>query len=551
MATLVQFLAAGVNGAESGSATFLLRGTASSAEAVLYNDFERTAQPGTNVITLDANGAAEVYCSAYVDVTIRNSAGTTLRTVTVGNGSDNVEVRSDSFKGTDYDGNPANTAGEPLTLTAALDKWSDSAGTTDFQVLIDGVATNLSSAFGALGTLTFINVKDPTYGATGDGVTDDTTAITAALAAAGGAIVFFPPGNYLVSAPITLSDANFHLMGSGPNVSQIGASHSGSHIFQCTDTTAGSYKTFSGLGFLGSTTRSLLLNLAPNVRVSNCTFVRRISRSNSAGSVSLIVENCRFALSGTEPAVLNNSAVGQSSICIRDCVFDIEAGYTGAIISGPDTHVSGCLFDASLVTSGIYWHIKPSNNSNQVVTGTIVGNEFRDGGSSGFVFDLRVMEAGSSFYEDDNVCTGFTAPAALTEAGHIYNYSNGGSYDDTSILHLGSRLGKQLRFTNSSSSSLSGVQCFLVADTIVIDHTNASNLSVGTAPGEKPIGLNWNCIVLNNSGGARDISINGTGQTPTLSAVPDGGRALASLFTYLETTDTVCTGVVGAASAVV
>ncbi len=48
-----------------------------------------------------------------------------------------------------------------------------------------------------------INVKD--YGATGDGVTDDTAAIQAAITAApAGTTVFFPAGVYLVSSPVRL-----------------------------------------------------------------------------------------------------------------------------------------------------------------------------------------------------------------------------------------------------------------------------------------------------------------------------------------------------------
>src|ERR1700723_491940 len=44
------------------------------------------------------------------------------------------------------------------------------------------------------------------YGATGDGVTDDTAAIQAATnaaASAKGSTVFFAPGNYLITSPIT------------------------------------------------------------------------------------------------------------------------------------------------------------------------------------------------------------------------------------------------------------------------------------------------------------------------------------------------------------
>lgn len=50
-----------------------------------------------------------------------------------------------------------------------------------------------------------INVKNPPYGAAGDGVTDDTVAINAAYQAAhdaGGGLVFFPPGTYKTTATI-------------------------------------------------------------------------------------------------------------------------------------------------------------------------------------------------------------------------------------------------------------------------------------------------------------------------------------------------------------
>ena len=62
--------------------------------------------------------------------------------------------------------------------------------------------------------LPIINVKD--YGAKGDGVSDDTDEIQAAIDAAdklGGAIVFVPTGHYLVSSTLTLG-SNIQFLGS-------------------------------------------------------------------------------------------------------------------------------------------------------------------------------------------------------------------------------------------------------------------------------------------------------------------------------------------------
>lgn len=68
----------------------------------------------------------------------------------------------------------------------------------------------------------YFNVKD--YGALGNGVADDTTAINAALAAcvaAGGGRVYFPKGRYLVSSTIAITTSNVYLVGDGMYLSTI------------------------------------------------------------------------------------------------------------------------------------------------------------------------------------------------------------------------------------------------------------------------------------------------------------------------------------------
>ena len=54
-------------------------------------------------------------------------------------------------------------------------------------------------------TLGIVSVKDPQYGAVGDGVTDDTAAIQAADTACAGGLLYFPPGTYAVTSKLTQS----------------------------------------------------------------------------------------------------------------------------------------------------------------------------------------------------------------------------------------------------------------------------------------------------------------------------------------------------------
>jgi hypothetical protein len=70
------------------------------------------------------------------------------------------------------------------------------------------------------------NVKDPRFGARGDGVTDDTAAINAALQACNqtnGGMVYFPPGTYIVSgASSQFALAEFtYFVGAGRNAARV------------------------------------------------------------------------------------------------------------------------------------------------------------------------------------------------------------------------------------------------------------------------------------------------------------------------------------------
>ena len=77
---------------------------------------------------------------------------------------------------------------------------------TDVSAASADLETRLSQL--ALQSAPVFNVKHPTYGATGNGATDDTTAIQAAITAAenaGGGTVFLPDGTYLVTSTLVIA----------------------------------------------------------------------------------------------------------------------------------------------------------------------------------------------------------------------------------------------------------------------------------------------------------------------------------------------------------
>ncbi|WP_296617008.1 glycosyl hydrolase family 28-related protein [Sphingomonas sp.] len=71
-----------------------------------------------------------------------------------------------------------------------------------------------------------------TYGAVGNGVTDDTTAIRNAITAAGatGGIVSFPAGTYKISGTLTISSANVMLIGEGVDATKIVSTNTAADI---------------------------------------------------------------------------------------------------------------------------------------------------------------------------------------------------------------------------------------------------------------------------------------------------------------------------------
>ena len=106
--------------------------------------------------------------------------------------------------------------------------FRDNSGVMEFKNT-GGAWQNFSAIPGGSSTLKSVL----NYGATGDGTTDDTTAIQAAISAcSAGDVLYFPSGNYYISGELDIT-VNLTIMGDGP-ASQIYQSSTSLNLFHCT-----------------------------------------------------------------------------------------------------------------------------------------------------------------------------------------------------------------------------------------------------------------------------------------------------------------------------
>lgn len=373
---LVDALAAGVRGAENGHAELYLRG--SSTRATWYASFEGDGANSTGAnIQLDSFGGATVYVASLCDVIIKNSLGTTVRELVAGARDDTVEVVSPSFTGTHYTTGQV-AANQPTTLASVLDSWLTSAGATDWNVLQGGSSITLQQA--VAGNV-YVNVKVAPFSAVGDGVTDDTASINAAILAAealGGATVFFPPGTYLVSAAVEVKE-NVGLLGSGAAQTFIQRSTSSFTLLNFENVASAEYNV-SHLtledNVTGTNQPILTLPVACDMFVDHCV----ITDVNGDGTNSLVLSASpglstfrwtRIVLRGTGGSIGTGSEVRMLNCDVTWAGTDAFAlsGLTGAI------QVIGCVFDvavdaADVPLTGLLNASQPS---------IIVGNIFKTG----------------------------------------------------------------------------------------------------------------------------------------------------------------------------
>jgi hypothetical protein len=282
----------------------------------------------------------------------------------------------------------------------------DSDASFDFtagQLKVDGA--NVGAGGGLTG---WYDVTEAPYLATGDGTTDDTAAIQEAMdacAAAGGGVVYFPPGTYLCSATINI-DSDVTMQGVGEPSLLTQADNSQCRFIENEGSTEGSITnaTIRDLAIDGNQANQALnagsaIRLrGDDIRILNCN-VRNGSIHNIqfGTSSNVLVEGCIC------------SGPGQSNYAYEDVTTVIHRGNSGETSDVSDTKFGTC------------------------TNVTCVGNVCMNGGTGGYYCDTStdVIIAGNvSVNQSNGVRLLETDRVAITG-----NTINGSTEDGIALLN--------------------------------------------------------------------------------------------------------------------
>lgn len=118
------------------------------------------------------------------------------------------------------------TKGKRLTYAEADANWEHCLESSNQSFIQSGSGAGAARSVQTELREIFFNVKSGPFGATGDGSTDDTTAIANAISAAtanGGGVVYLPKGTYKITSALSVTD-KITLMGAGSTTSVISTS---------------------------------------------------------------------------------------------------------------------------------------------------------------------------------------------------------------------------------------------------------------------------------------------------------------------------------------
>jgi hypothetical protein len=508
VASLVAPLVSGISTAASGSAEFYRAGT--STAATVYSDSEGETQVTSHA--LDARGGVVRYVEERVDVVVRDLDGASVLTFTWG--TDAREARVENLGWTGPDGDGQTIAGGRTTVDAVLTTLANSLGTTNGNVLVNGVAQTLSAALSSSAGLVF-NVKSG-YGAIGDGTTDDSGAIQDALnaaAEAGGGIIYFPHGTYLIGTGLVVDadEGKMMFLGEGSGASILRQGVSGTTMLQLGD---GNENILIGMAFDPSNAANTgtLVSGGDESRAMflGCTFAAFAGTHYAATAATRSTfHGCKFTITGATARLTSQDGK------FFGCDFELTAGTT-AVSANVDIFLVGCRvhFGPAAGASGTV--IFTSSSGPLVVSGGEVLNGFASGSVTIHSGTGELSMSGVDLSSSGGaVLTLAGASTELKEAGCIFQtvastFALGGDPEGSASQH------RDHRVTSSSGSATS----YTPDGSFAVHHLTSSGASMAINDPSPAVWEGASLLILykNTSGGA---------VTPTF---PGGGYAATTAF---------------------
>jgi hypothetical protein len=396
------------SGAPNSSGRLWIFALGTTIQATAYADTGAT-QALTQPIALNAAGQCVAFVTVPVTVLVEYVVstgvyGTLSTTDFVPADAANTTVRNAGFSGVNADG--STVAGGDTTLDAVLTSLAASVGGVDGNYLESSGAT----ARGLKAKLSeiWISVKD--FGAKGDGIAIDTTAIQAAInrvAALGGGVVYLPPGTYIVDAALTVGHNGVSIQGAGLGVT----------LIKCTSTSANLLTYASGVGSFslrdfattpstGSTGALVSATSGSSIFVSNV-FMNGTHRTGVSltGCSSVVIDGCALN-------TIDADAAARSVFLSNTTITTVSNTYLYGGTTGYSLELAG--------TSGRFTMTGCANDTAGFLLNSPSGTGFKFVGNNLTATTQFTVSGGAAlpkgFYQQGNGVDGYTVDVATGAA---------------------------------------------------------------------------------------------------------------------------------------
>lgn len=409
---LITPLMTGIRGGKNGVVFVYERGTATPAP-VWADASGKVRRYGA--LRLDALGSMSLYVDRLVDVTVHDAYAAVVREWTDGRADGAVVVESDAFTGVDYE-TGVSAVGERTTLAEVLGRVIESFGAVDWNVLVGLESLPVYVAVGdATGPL--FNVR--AFGAQGDDSADDFGPIQVAIdaaQAAGGGVVYLPPGTYQISSTLSLYEG-VSLTGDNPASAQVVVVSDVPGIFMFGSDDPGSTAlapthSVSNLAMRHKVTGSafsdkpLVWMISGSAVVSDC----RLDGEFSLGHLIQVdalqaarVAGCTFVLAAPTTAAINTFVAGDGvrRVSVDNCVFTPTSTRSAStpLVGISRLHMEGCLFQLNSIPSGDVQCIHLAGNVHGWVDGCSV-TSLSGGGTVTLLLASALSDPDERLFED-------------------------------------------------------------------------------------------------------------------------------------------------------